>query len=149
MIIKTNELKTKEGRTFKLKQRLTCKDYGIYVAQCKVCNETYVGQTATSFSTRWNGHRSTWKRLKLSCNKEKKNKIVKDNCNEKETKPISDEQALFEHYQKNHENEIKKMTMELPNAYNVIFVEKPSKYNLDTAEKFWIAKLKSKINICN
>ena len=102
---------------------------------------------ATSFSTRWNGHRSTWKRLKLSCNKEKKNKIGKDNCNEKETKSISDEKALFEHYQKNHENEIKKMTMELPNAYNMIFVEKPSKYNLDTAEKFWIAKLKSKINI--
>ena len=33
-----------------LKQKLKCKDYGIYAACCKNCNNYYAGKTMTSFS---------------------------------------------------------------------------------------------------
>ena len=52
MVTTTDKIKTKDGRIFKLKQELDCKDFGIYVAQCTTCQETYVGQTVTSFSKR-------------------------------------------------------------------------------------------------
>ena len=38
-------------------QKLNCKDYGIYAACCKNCDNYYVGQTMTSFSQRWAKHR--------------------------------------------------------------------------------------------
>ena len=46
-----------------------------------------------------------------------------------------------------HANEIKEMKNQLMKAYNIIFIERPPKYKLDTAENFWIFKLSSKINI--
>ena len=91
MVDETKTIKTKTGKIFKLKQKLCCKDFGIYVAQCTTCAETYVGQTATSFATRWNGHRSSWKKFSEA------NKKEKDQNNE-----INEEQALFEHYIKHH-----------------------------------------------
>ena len=39
-----------------LTQKLNCKDYGIYAACCKNCDNYYVGQTMTSFSQRWTKH---------------------------------------------------------------------------------------------
>ena len=32
------------SKKFNLKQHLTCKNYGIYMAECKFCKMQYVGQ---------------------------------------------------------------------------------------------------------
>ena len=40
------------SKKFSLKQPLTCKNYGIYVAECKFCKMQYVGQAKNKFSTR-------------------------------------------------------------------------------------------------
>ena len=72
---------------------------------------------------------------------------MKEKNNNETTKIISDEQALFDHYQTKHEENLKEIKMELAKAYYIIFVEKPSKYNLDIAEKFWMSKLQSTINV--
>ena len=40
------------SKKFNLKQHLTCKNYGIYVAECKFCKMQYLGQTKNKFSTR-------------------------------------------------------------------------------------------------
>ena len=36
-------------RYLNLKQKLNCKNYEIYVAECKNCNMQYVGQTKNKF----------------------------------------------------------------------------------------------------
>ena len=85
MVTTTDHIKTKNGKLFKLKQQLDCRDYGIYAAQCTTCQEIYVGQTVTTFSKRWTAHRSTWK------------KIVNKNLAKIDL--ITDETALYHHYQ--------------------------------------------------
>ena len=45
MVHKTNYLTTATGTKIRLKQNLTCKDFGIYVATCSTCSSQYVGQT--------------------------------------------------------------------------------------------------------
>ena len=55
-----NHIKTAQGKLFFLKQNLTCSNYGIYAAQCQICQKIYVGQTINHFSTRWSGHRAFW-----------------------------------------------------------------------------------------
>ena len=117
---------------------MCCKDFGVYVAQCTKCQETYVGQTDTSFSTRWNAHRAKWKKLSTNRN---------SNSNQEQKNDLNEDQALFEHYKTNHPRTLVEINYELSKAYKIIFIEKPQKYNLDVAENYWIAKLKSKINI--
>ena len=51
-----------------LTQKLNCKDYGIYAACCKNCDNYYVGQTMTSFSQRWTKHRVLWNKFCYSEN---------------------------------------------------------------------------------
>ena len=58
---------TAKGKQIKLWQNLNCKNYGIYVAQCEICQKQYVGQTKNTFSTRWNTHRAVWKKFDLRC----------------------------------------------------------------------------------
>ena len=41
----------------RLTQKLNYKDYGIYTACCKNCDNYYIDQTMTSFSQRWTKHR--------------------------------------------------------------------------------------------
>ena len=41
-------------------QKLNCKDYGIYAACCKNCDNYYVDQTMTSFSQHWTQHQVLW-----------------------------------------------------------------------------------------
>ena len=65
----------------------------------------------------------------------------------KDNNKKNDEQALYQHYEDYHPEEIKKIQNQLSKAYKIIFVEKPPTHKLDTAENFWIHKLKSKINI--
>ena len=45
------------SKKFNLKQHLTCKNCGIYVAECKFCKMQYIGQTKNKFSNRWNNYR--------------------------------------------------------------------------------------------
>ena len=146
MIENTDHIRTKEGKIFKLKQELCCKDYGIYVAQCHICEDTYTGQTVTSFSERWTSHRYTWNKI---INNQYNNKLSKNNKKKKKKRKYkeNDEQALHQHYQDNHPNELKKLQNKLTKAYKIILIEKPPKHKLDTAENFWIHKLQSKINV--
>ena len=124
MVISTNTIKTPNNQIIRLKTSLTCKDWGIYVATCLICKHQYVGQTSTSFSSRWNGHRSTWNRGVLDS---------------------TDKAALRVHYNKYHQ-----LTddLALSGAYSVTFVAKPdNKTMLDLFESQWIQKLKATINI--
>ena len=125
MVKKTNNIKAKNGKVFKLHQQLTCSNSGIYVATCNHCSNQYVGQTCTSFSSRWNEHRSKWK----------SGVIVE-----------GDKAALLKHYAKDHTFDPK---TELAKAYTVTFVEQAKDFkNLDILESRWISKLKANINIC-
>ena len=126
-----NKFVTKQGKTIFIRQDLNCKDFGIYAGQCLQCQEVYVGQTKNHFSTRWNTHRSMWR-------KHRNNNTIEDSSN--------DDQALVTHYKKYHQD-INLQGLELWKAYRVIFIEKPSIENLDLAESMWIGKLNAKINI--
>ena len=129
MVDENEFIKTKENRTIKIRTVLNCKNYGIYAAKCLKCNDYYVGQTKNSFNTRWNAHRTNWKKFQR-----------KFNVNDK-----SDESALFKHYYVNHRNNLENLTIE--KVYNVIFIEEPNFRNLDYKESVWIKKLEAKINI--
>ena len=137
MVLETKKIKTKSGRKISLKQNLNCRHYGIYAAKCKQCGDLYVGQTINKFSQRWNGHRKIWKEL-----------LAKQNETEKRNKKIEiqkDEQSLYVHYSQKHHDKVK--DLQLHQAYDVIFIESPSKEKLDLAESYWIGKLEAGINI--
>jgi len=119
-------IKTKENNNIKMRTVLNCKNYGIYAAQCLKCNEFYVGQTKNSFNTRWNTHRTNWKKFQR-----------KFNVNDK-----SEESALFKHYYVNHKNNLENLTSK--KAYNVIFIEEPSFRSLDYKENNLDKKVGSK-----
>ena len=109
-----------------MKQKLNCKNYGIYVTECKNCNMQYVGQTKNKFSVRWTAHKSNWKNLNL-----KKN---------------NDKAALLKHYANYH----KQILVHKPcisDCFRVIFVERPNKRNLDWCEDRWFSNFDAKINI--
>jgi len=56
---KEDYLCTPTGR-IKLTQRLSCANYGIYMATCLLCKEKYVGQTKNKISVRWTAYRNNW-----------------------------------------------------------------------------------------
>jgi len=63
MVLSTSVLKTPSNKPqSNLRQILNCKNFGIYVAQCRICEKQYVGQTMNSISTRWNSNRLFWKK---------------------------------------------------------------------------------------
>ena len=124
MLTITKTIKSNSGKVFQIKQNLTCKDFGIYVATCKLCTSQYVGQTVRNFSSRWSGHRSIWK-----------------NC----CSDIDDRAALKIHYAKNHPDTV---GLDLADAFTVTFVDKPNKpEHLDILESSWISRLRANINI--
>ena len=133
MVIDASEIRTKQGKTIKIKCVLNCKSYGIYAGQCRVCNAIYVGQTKNKFHVRWNEHRATWRQM-IKSNK----KILRE-------EDLNDEKALFAHYLKHHPAEINKK--DFSEAFGVFFVESPKYHQLDVAESFWITKLNATINI--
>ena len=45
MVISTSFITTENNKKLFLTQRLTCDNYEIYAAQCKLCHQIYVGQT--------------------------------------------------------------------------------------------------------
>ena len=124
MVNKTTSIVSESGKNFRIFKSLTCKDFGIYVASCKSCNSQYVGQTVTSFSTRWAQHRQNWK---MSINN------------------VDDRAALRMHY-KNHHKAMK--DLDLPDAFVVAFVDRPANPGgLDILEASWVSRLCATINI--
>ena len=139
MVNNTDCINIKGGKTIKIKQVLTCRDYGIYAAQCVLCKETYIGQTCTSFRTRWNTHRNDWREMM------KKKGTYDYPVNKDAEQENNDDKALFLHFETNHKQSINNM-LNLWDAYSVTFVERPRKNNLDAAENSWIEKTNAKIN---
>ena len=131
MVRSENKFQTTSGKWIVLKQVLNCKDSGIYAGQCRICHELYIGQTMTSFNTRWNQHRDAWKKGKCGTVKKKEG--------------LSDDQALYSHFSKYHPEALK--GCKFSDAYSVIFIENPNKERLDIAESYWIQKTNAQINI--
>nr|CAB3263302.1 uncharacterized protein LOC108950347 [Phallusia mammillata] len=125
MVYHTTVLKTPTG-SIQLRQNLTCRNYGIYVATCRKCGKQYVGQTKNKFSTRWNTHRATWKTFDCSAN--------------------NDRAALLRHYAENH-SAILKRKPHIHLCFFVVFVQMPSPNLLDIFEDKWLNKIKAEINI--
>ena len=123
MVHTTNEIQSKSGNSFILRRRLNCSDSGIYVATCTLCQEQYVGQTITSFATRWNSHRKVWN-----------DGVTED----------GDRAALLTHYKKKHNGH----TYTFAEAFLVTFIDRPnSTEHLDIMESNWICRLQADINI--
>ena len=136
MVLATDKIRLPNGKDFTIKSTITCKHQGIYAAKCIQCHQYYVGQTNNSFSTRWNAHRSSWKKMIAA----RKNITVANDD------PWKDQNALFMHYQKNHPDKVHKNLM-LYEAFQVIFIEKTKAALLDVRENYWISKLDASINI--
>lgn len=137
MVKEGNTIERKDGKRFRIEESLNCKDHGIYVAKCKICQEVYVGQTINKFSVRWNGHRAEWKEMMTKKEGARREKS-------------GDGYALYLHYKTQHRgimDKIERNGMEMWRAYEVMFVERKEGTALNTAENFWISKLKAKINI--
>ena len=138
MILETNQLQFKNGDKIELKQKLTCKNFEIYAACCKICKEYYTGQTKNSFSQRWNEHRAMWRKMVKRKNQEEEQKQT--------NKRNNDAYALFMHCVKDH-SEFLIRKPEIWDVYELIFLEKPALKDLDYRENYWITKTNSKINI--
>ena len=124
MVEKTSYIVSEKGRRFAITSHLGCKDYGIYVATCRICKQQYVGQTSESFSKRWNSHRSNWKNGNVEG---------------------GDKAALRLHYVNHHSTQ---QNATLPSIFKVTFVDKPDSFkDLDLMESRWIKRLQAKINI--
>ena len=127
VVTPVNTIKTKQGKQIFLKQNLTCFNFGIYAAQCKICKNIYVGQTKNAFSTRWSGHRRIWN-----------SKIIEKHSNRA---------ALLIHYHTEHKHVINSHPV-IFNCFDVIFLEKPKDFGkLDFLESDWINRLYAQINI--
>ena len=127
MVISTSFITTENNKKLFLTQRLTCDNYVIYAAQCKLCHQIYVGQTKNKFSIGWTNHRTFWK-----------------NSN---TQNHTDKTALLVHFHNYHKNFISSHP-DISECYHVIFLQKPRYYHdLDISESKWIKKLKATINI--
>ena len=122
MVSFTNILQTPH-RTFKLKQTLTCSDFGIYVATCVACKEQYVGQTVTKFSTRLTAHRNSW-----------------NNCKDS-TDP--DRSEVWRHWIDVHGTHTHNDTTFW---FTVTFVENPKAAKLDKCEDKWFNKTGASID---
>ena len=132
MVKSKNFIQTTSDITVRLTQNLTCSNYGIYAAQCKICNEVYVGQTKNRFSIRWSGHRSFWK-----------TKIHQLNVQNNKT----DQAALLKHIATHH-SQFYSTKPQLPDCYEVIFLQQPThSQGLDLLESKWIRTLAANINI--
>ena len=139
MVMECNQVKDKNGRMERIRQSLNCKDYGIYAANCKICEDVYVGQTCDRFSKRWSTHRSTWNGLVNG-------RLQFDG--EDGLKNDGDKGALYAHYWIKHKDKLlKTKQFNIADAYTVKFLEKPSRNRLNVAENFWIGKLNAKINM--
>ena len=128
MVPTVNHIKTAQGKLFFLKQNLTCSNYEIYAAQCKICQKIYVGQTINHFSTRWSGHRAFW-------------------SNNNAKKEHNDRASLLIHFQTWHK-ELMNSLPDISDCFEVTFLQEPrNQQKLDVLESMWINKLVVEINI--
>ena len=70
-VVQHTEVTRCNTKYLNLKQKLNCKNYGIYVAQCKNCNMQYVGQSKNKFFVGCTAHRSNWNNFKFEENNDK------------------------------------------------------------------------------
>ena len=137
MVHKVNSFESEVGKKIKLTKKLNCSNSGIYFAQCEICQNGYVGQCSTCFSTRWNGHRAAWKGSIL------KNTAIDES---------SDKTALVDHYKKKHASILNSLvknniTFGFDKSFKVIFIDDNTNSNLlDKKEDFWKVKTKASIN---
>jgi len=122
MVKKEDYLCTPTGR-IELTQRLSCANYGIYVATCLLCKEQYVGQTKNKFSVRWTARWNNWHKS-----------TGKEEC------------ALIKHYTTKH-SVINDNLPLLPNCYKVTFVEQRPCENLDWCGDKRMHRIKASINL--
>ena len=124
MVEETSIIRSESGMCFNINLILSCKNFGIYVATCKVCPAQYVGQTVNSFSERWSSHRSTWK----------------SGVSER-----NDRAALRVHFVEKHPE---KIDINLADAFVVAFVDSPRcPKDLDVLESTWVRRLDARVNI--
>ena len=138
MVLDTQHIEPKYGKEIKIKDAMNCKDSGIYAARCTQCSAFYVGQTISSFSTRWNTHRLNWRKMVKSRSS--------GNATEEKNERWKENNALYLHYAKHHPTKLTNAT-QLSETYQLIFVEKPHPSQLDTRENYWIGKVDATINI--
>ena len=136
MVLDTDSIKLPNGKLIQIRTAITCKDKEIYAARCIECHQYYVGQTNNSFATRWNSHRSNWRKMIAA---DEITKVARDVL-------WKDQNALFMHYKKRHSCKLQNELL-LSDAYQVIFVEKTKANNLNIRENHWISKLDANINI--
>ena len=130
MVHPVNHIKTAQEKLFFLKQNLTCSNYGIYAAQCKICQKIYVGQTINYFSTRWSGHRT-----------------FRNKNNNNDKKQQNDRASLLIHFQTWHK-ELMNSLPDISDCFEVTFLQEPrNQQKLDVLESMWINKLVAEINI--
>ena len=106
MVADTDKIKTKYGKIFFIKDKLNCKNFGVYAGQCLQCDERYVGTTKNGFNTRWNHHRTVWRKMQ----------------DRGVTTETGDEAALYLHYAKCHPDATNNLA--LSGAYRVFFFGK-------------------------
>ena len=114
-----------------MKQNLTFSNYGIYAAQCKICQKIYVDQTINHFSTRWSGHKAFW-----------------NNNNNNAKKQHNDRASLLIHFQTWHKELMNNTLPDISDCFEVTFLQEPrNQQKLDVLESLWINKLVAEINI--
>ena len=125
MVATARQIQSKRGN-FSLRQRLSCTNYGVYVATCCICHEQYVGQTKNRFSVRWTAHRNSWKTFDISAK--------------------GDKAALLKHYNLCHPLILIEKP-ELSECFTVTFAEEPLVFHLDQCKDKWAALLGASINV--
>ena len=99
MVQTVNAVTNKDGISIHLFQNLNCSNFGIYAAQCTICNQLYIGQIKNKFSVRWFSE-----------------------CNN------TDQAALLKHYH-NYHYSTHANKPKISDCYNVIFLEEPQNIN--------------------
>ena len=115
MVQTVNAVTNKDGISIHLFQNLNCSNFGIYAAQCTICNQLYIGQTKNKFSIRWTAHRSFWNKKLLEYNN-------------------TDQAALLKHYH-NYHYSTHAIKPKISDCFNAIFLGAPLNTNwLDVCE---------------
>ena len=117
-------------KSIHLFQNLNCSNFGIYAAQCTICNQLYrtLARPKTNFLL-------DGRHTGFFCN----NKFLEYNN--------TDQAALLTHYHNYHySTHVNKP--KISDCFYVIFLEEPQNTNtLNVCESRWIRKLKAKINM--
>ena len=128
---------TNKAGKYHVKDYITCKNAGIYLAECTQCPATYIGQAGINFSKRFNGHRQDFQKAQPHIEDDR----------------YLDKSALAAHYHI-HYSALKQRLLTKPNsgfdsAYRITFVAKYTKgqkIHINTLEDTWYHRFGSEIN---